>query len=136
MAKKVFNIAKDLFNLSKGKALESGEYGAGVGEDSPRGAFNVGTFRGKIQETNGLARANRYLVEIDPPRGTWVGSPEVPRALQFFCDNINIPGAAAIPVDHRRNSIGPFDRRAQAIVPSEISASFMLDARGRNLSFF
>lgn len=135
MAKKVFNIAKDLFNLSKGKAF-SGEYNEGIGEDSPRGAFNVGTFLGKVQETNGLSRANRYLVEIDPPAGSWVGEPGVVQALQFFCDNVNIPGAAVIPVDHRRNSIGPFDRRAQAIVPSEISASFMLDARGRNLNFF
>lgn len=136
---KIYNVAKDLFNLAKGKALETGEYNEGVGEDSPKGAFNVGTFLGKVQEANGLARANRYLVEIDTPQGAWVqssGGAGVVQSLQFFCDNVNIPGAAIIPVDHRRNSIGPFDRRAQAIVPSEISASFMLDARGRNLNFF
>ena len=136
---KIYNVAKDLFNLAKGKALETGEYNEGVGEDSPKGAFNVGTFLGKVQEANGLARANRYLVEIDTPQGAWVqnsGGAGVVQSLQFFCDNVNIPGAAIIPVDHRRNSIGPFDRRAQTIVPSEISASFMLDARGRNLNFF
>ena len=136
---KIYNVAKDLFNLAKGKALETGEYNEGVGEDSPKGAFNVGTFLGKVQEANGLARANRYLVEIDTPQGSWVqgsGGAGVVQSLQFFCDNVNIPGAAIIPVDHRRNSIGPFDRRAQTIVPSEISASFMLDARGRNLNFF
>ena len=136
---KIYNVAKDLFNLAKGKALETGEYNEGVGEDSPKGAFNVRTFLGKVQEANGLARANRYLVEIDTPQGAWVqnsGGAGVVQSLQFFCDNVNIPGAAIIPVDHRRNSIGPFDRRAQTIVPSEISASFMLDARGRNLNFF
>ena len=61
---KIYNVAKDLFNLAKGKALETGEYNEGVGEDSPKGAFNVGTFLGKVQEANGLARANRYLVDI------------------------------------------------------------------------
>lgn len=137
MAKKAFNIAKDIFNLAKGKALEKDRKGSeSLGKDTPEGSFNVGTFLGKIQETNGLARANKFLVEIDPPAGGWVNAPEVVQSLAFFCDNVNIPGAAVIPVDHRRNTIGPFDRRAQAIVPSEISASFMLDARGRNLQFF
>ena len=134
MAKKVFNIAKDLFNLSKGKAF-SGEYNEGIGEDSPRGAFNVGTFLSKVQETNGLSRANRYLVEIDPPAGSWVGEPGIVQALQFFCDNVNIPGASIIPVDHKRFGIGPFDRRASNIIPAEISASFMLDGMGKNLDF-
>ena len=54
----------------------------------------------------------------------------------FFCDNINIPGAQITPVDHRRNAIGPFDRRAGNIIPAEITASFMLDAIGRNHAFF
>ena len=54
----------------------------------------------------------------------------------FFCDNINLPGAQVTPFDHRRNTIGPFDRRAGNIIPAQITASFMLDAQGRNLSFF
>ena len=36
---KIYNVAKDLFNLAKGKALETGEYNEGVGEDSPKGCL-------------------------------------------------------------------------------------------------
>ena len=134
---KLYNVAKDVFNLAKGKALEKDKKGSeSLGADSPEGKFNIGTFISKVQENNGLSRANRYIVELDPPRGGWVSDPAAIQSLSFFCDNINIPGAAVIPVDHRRNTIGPFDRRAQAVVPSEISESFMLDARGRNLAFF
>lgn len=141
---KALDIAKDLFNLAKGKGLEKPRAGTqttgqrdndpGAPGSSP-GSFNVGSFVGAMQQANGFARANRYLVTIDTPPGPWVKSDTV-RQLQFFCDNINLPGASLIPIDHKRNSIGPFDRRPSAIIPSEISASFMLDAAGRNLDFF
>ncbi len=133
---KALDIAKDLFNLTKGNALKKEKKGSGtVGQDSPAGSFNIGSFLGAMEQNNGMARANRYLVEIDVPSGAWA-SAQTAQSLQFFCDNINIPGVNVVPVDHRRNTIGPFDRRAVSAIPSEISASFMLDARGRNLDFF
>ena len=141
---KALDIAKDLFNLAKGKGLEKPRAGTkttGQRDNDPGspgsspGSFNVGSFVGAMQQANGFARANRYLVTIDTPPGPWVKSDTV-QQLQFFCDNINLPGASLIPIDHKRNSIGPFDRRPSAIIPSEISASFMLDATGRNLDFF
>jgi hypothetical protein len=99
--------------------------------------FNVGSFLGAIEQTNGLSRANRYLVTIDLPRGAWAqGLDTAAQQLMFFCDNINIPGAQVTPFDHKRNAIGPFDRRAGNIIPAEITASFMLDALGRNHAFF
>jgi len=141
---KAIDIAKDLFNLAKGKGLEKPRAGsesvgvrdndAGSPGQSP-GSFNIGSFTAAMQQSNGFARANRFLVTIDTPPGPWVKSDTV-QQLQFFCDNVNMPGASLIPIDHKRNSIGPFDRRPSAIIPSEISASFMLDAQGRNLDFF
>ena len=98
---------------------------------------NCATAHCAIEQTNGLSRANRYLVTIDLPRGAWAqGLDTAAQQLMFFCDNINIPGAQITPFDHRRNTIGPFDRRAGNIIPAQITASFMLDAQGRNLSFF
>ena len=140
------NLAKNIFNLSKGKALEKPKRGSstsgqldsqpGSPGESP-GTFNVGSFISAIVQTNGLARANRYLVTIDQPRGAWAaGLGGVTQQLQFFCDNINLPGAQVTPYDHKRNTIGPFDRRAGNIIPAQITASFMLDARGQNLAFF
>ena len=85
MAKKAFNIAKDIFNLAKGKALEKDRKGSeSLGKDTPEGAFNIGTFIGRMQETNGLARANKFLVEIDPPTGGWVNAPDVVQHLSFL----------------------------------------------------
>ena len=143
---KALDFAKNLFNLQKGRLLEkerkgsqtSGKYDNDPGRPGKApGAFNVGTFLGAIEQSNGLARANRYLVTIDPPRGAWAaGTTEAAQQLVFFCDAINIPGAQVTPFDHKRNTIGPFDRRAGNIIPAEITASFLLDARGRNLAFF
>ena len=137
MASKNFNIVKSVFSMAKGKALEKEDKGdKTVGQDSNEGKFNIGTFKGEMTKANGLARANRYMVTIRPGPKFWgIGSDAI-QPLRFFCDNVNIPGASVIPVDHRRQGIGPFDRRASSIVPAEISASFMLDARGRNLQFF
>ena len=143
---KAADFAKNLFNLAKGAALNKPRTGsstsgqmdnqAGSAGQSP-GMFNVGSFIGAIEQTNGLSRANRYLVTIDRPKGAWAqGTDTAVQQLVFFCDNINIPGAQITPVDHRRNAIGPFDRRASNIIPAEITASFMLDALGRNHAFF
>lgn len=144
---KALDFAKNVFNLTKGRALNKprqGSIDAGKYDNDPGkrgqspGAFNVGTFIGAMEQANGFARANRYLVTIDRPRGAWAqGMDSVTQQLVFFCDNINIPGAQVTPSsDHRRNVIGPPDRRAASILPAEITASFMLDARGRNLAFF
>ena len=140
------SIAKTLFNLGKGRALNKPKRGS---EDSGKldndpgspgqsnGMFNVGTFISAIEQTNGFSRANRYLVTIELPQGAWAsGFGGTAQNLMFFCDNINLPGAQVTPFDHRRNTIGPFDRRAGNIIPAQITASFMLDAQGRNLSFF
>ena len=131
---KALDIAKDLFNLAKGKGLEKPRAGTqttgqrdndpGAPGSSP-GSFNVGSFVGAMQQANGFARANRYLVTIDTPPGPWVKSDTV-QQLQFFCDNINLPGASLIPIDHKRNSIGPFDRRPSAIIPSGWDTIMML----------
>ena len=143
---KALNFAKNLFNLTKGVGLNKPKEGSstsgqmdnqpGSPGQSP-GMFNVGSFLGAIEQTNGLSRANRYLVTIDLPRGAWAqGLDTAAQQLMFFCDNINIPGAQVTPFDHKRNAIGPFDRRAGNIIPAEITASFMLDALGRNHAFF
>ena len=137
MPDKIFNTAKSIFSMAKGKALEKEDKGSKtVGQDSNEGKFNIGTFKAAMTKANGLARANRYMVTIRPGPNFWGLGNETIGPLRFFCDNVNIPGASIIPVDHKRQGIGPFDRRASAIVPAEISASFMLDARGRNLQFF
>ena len=65
------SLAKTLFNLGKGKALEKprrGSQDSGNLDNDPgspgqsNGMFNVGTFIGAIEQTNGFSRANRYLV--------------------------------------------------------------------------
>ena len=137
MPSRQFNTLKSIFSMAKGKALEKEDKGdKTVGQDSNEGKFNIGTFKGQMTKANGLARANRYMVTIRPGPNFWGLGNDAIGPLRFFCDNVNIPGASIIPIDHKRQGIGPFDRRASAIVPAEISASFMLDARGRNLQFF
>ena len=143
---KAADFAKNLFNLAKGAALnkpKTGSSTSGQMDNQPGspgqspGSFNVGSFLGAIEQTNGLSRANRYLVTIDKPLGAWAQGLDVAtQQLMFFCDNINLPGATVTPFDHKRNAIGPFDRRAGNIIPAEITASFMLDGLGRNHAFF
>ena len=139
---KALDIGKSLFNMVKGKGLEKDreEWGDNfVGDDSVKGHFNIGTFNAKLTDLNSLYRPNRYLVRFKRAPKCLVDASTATHAasdIMFFCDNVNIPGASIIPVDHKRFSIGPFDRRASNIIPAEISASFMLDGMGKNLDFF
>lgn len=123
---KITDIAKTLFNLGKGVGLEKPREGS-------QKPFSLDKFMGTMQESNSLARPNRYVVEIDTP--AWAASDDT-RRLVFFCDAINIPGITLTPSDIQRLGIGPLDRRPGLPFPAEISASFMLDQNGRNLNFF
>ena len=130
---KAKDYATNLFNMVKGK---------GLSKDKAKGSdakFNLNNFKGQLTDLNGLYRPNRYrfVLERVPNCLTSVEYPKPDnQKLEFYCDNVNIPGASIIPVDYRRLGVGPFDRRASAIVPAEISASFMLDNMGKNLDFF
>ncbi len=126
---KIADVAKTLFNLGKGVGLEKPREGHTK-------EFSIDKFTGALQENNSLQRPNRYVVSIVPPAwatGKFQGDVQ---KLVFFCDGVNIPGAQINPFEHRRLGIGPFDRRPASILPSEVSASFMLDQNGRNLNFF
>jgi len=126
---KIADIAKNLFNLGKGIGLEKPREGN-------QKEFNLDKFKSELQASNSLMRANRYVVTIYPgPGWTWAGS-ETPRSLTFFCDAVNMPGVTLNPADISRLGVGPYDRRPGRLLPSEISASFMLDQNGRNLNFF
>ena len=126
---KITDIAKTLFNLGKGVGLEKPR----TGQNEP---FSIDKFQGALQESNSLMRANRYVVTITPgPGWTWAGVDDV-KPLVFFCDAINIPGLTINPTEITRLGVGTFDRRPGRMLPSEISASFMLDQEGRNLNFF
>lgn len=128
---KIADVAKTLFNLGKGIGLEKPREGS-------QKPFSLDKFTGALQQSNSLARANRYVVTIDAPQ--WAreleGYSDDAKQLVFFCDAINIPGVTINPADHRRLGIGPLDRRPGQILPAEISASFMLDQNGRNMNFF
>ena len=126
---KAKDIAKDLFNIFKGLGLNKPATGA-------QQEFSLDKFTGKMQERNSLARANRYVVRIPPP--PWAAGVDAQAAqdMVFFCDNVNFPGASIIPVDIKRQGIGPFDRRPSNIIPEEITLSVMLDGAGYNLNFF
>ena len=126
---KIADIAKNLFNLGKGIGLEKPREGN-------QKEFNLDKFKSELQSTNSLMRANRYVVTIYPgPEWSWTG-PETPKSLTFFCDAVNMPGLSINPSDISRLGVGPYDRRPGRLLPSEISASFMLDQNGRNLNFF
>lgn len=144
---KAKDYAKNLFHMVKGKGLERSlkdglkdiDGKSTVGEVSPHGFFNIGSFRSSLEAHNSLYRPNRYLVKFKRAPNCIQDKKLRTQATEeiiFFCDNINIPGASIIPVDYKRYGIGPFDRRASNIVPAEISAAFMLDGLGRNLHFF
>ena len=126
---KITDIAKNLFNLGKGIGLEKPREGN-------QKEFNLDKFKSELQSTNSLMRANRYVVTIYPgPLWSWTGT-DTPRSLTFFCDAVNMPGLSINPSDISRLGVGPYDRRPGRLLPSEISASFMLDQNGRNLNFF
>ena len=130
---KAKDYAMNLFNMVKGKGLEGNK------SDGKEAKFNLNNFKGQLTEFNGLYRPNRYRFIITKVPNCVAGinsSSLATEKIEFYCDNLNIPGASIIPVDHKRLSVGPFDRRASAIVPAEISASFMLDNMGKNLDFF
>lgn len=128
---KLADVAKTLYNLGKGVGLEKPREGS-------QKPFSLDKFTGALQNSNSLARANRYVVSIDAPQWAQQNSAYTDDAKQlvFFCDAINIPGATINAVDHRRLGLGPLDRRPGQILPAEITASFMLDQNGRNLNFF
>lgn len=125
---KIADIAKTLLNLGKGIGLEKER--TGHNEE-----FNLDKFKGALQRDNSLMRANRYVVTITPgPGWSWIS--DQAEQLVFFCDAVNIPGVTINPSDITRLGLGTFDRRPGRMLPSEISASFMLDQSGRNLNFF
>lgn len=126
---KIKDIASTLFNLGKGIGLEKPR----VGHEQE---YNLNKLLGKLQERNSLMRANRYFVEIAAPGWATDEDIDTTRDLMFFCEAINLPGASLVPIDHKRLGVGPFDRRPSNIIPAEISATFMLDTAGKNLSFF
>ena len=129
---KSLDIAKNVFNMAKGKALEKDK-------DGDKQKFNLNNFKGELTAANGLYRPNRYRFVLETIHKCLapVTYPKPDnQKLEFYCDNVNIPGASIIPVDYKRLGVGPFDRRASAIIPAEISASFMLDNTGKNLDFF
>ena len=125
---KIRDVAKTLFNLGKGMGLEKPRVG---GQQD----FNLDKFKGALQRDNSLMRANRYVVTIYPGKN-WSWISDQVEQLQFFCDAVNIPGVTINPSDITRLGLGTFDRRPGRMLPSEISASFMLDQNGRNLNFF
>lgn len=125
---KLKDVAKTLFNLGKGMGLEKPREGG-------QKEFNLDKFKGALQRDNSLMRANRYVVTIIPGPG-WTWTSEQAKQLVFFCDAVNIPGVTINPSDITRLGLGTFDRRPGRMLPSEISASFMLDQNGNNLNFF
>ena len=125
---KIRDVAKTLFNLGKGMGLEKPREGG-------QKEFNLDKFKGALQRDNSLMRANRYVVTIIPGPG-WTWTSEQAKQLVFFCDAVNIPGVTINPSDITRLGLGTFDRRPGRMLPSEISASFMLDQNGNNLNFF
>ena len=125
---KIADIAKTLFNLGKGVGLEKPREGH-------EKEFNLDKFKGALQQDNSLMRANRYVVTIIPGPG-WTWTSDQAQQLVFFCDAVNIPGVTINPADITRLGLGTFDRRPGRMLPSEISASFMLDQNGKNLNFF
>ena len=126
---KIKDVASDLFNIFKGLGLNKEATGS-------QQEFSLDKFTGKMQERNSLARANRYVVRMSVPQWAAGVDAQAAQEIMFFCDSVNFPGASIVPVDIKRQGIGPFDRRPSNIIPEEVTLSIMLDGAGYNLNFF
>lgn len=96
--------------------------------------FSLEKFAAEVNRRGGPYQPTLWLCEIALPN--WVQDRSVAQTLPFFCSNVNLPGATIVPVDVRRQGIGPMDRRPSNVSMPDITANFMMDNEGVILTFF
>lgn len=106
-------------------------------------AFDIDDFRAMMSR-KGIARNNLYKLVINFPRGlkSAAGALNMPNSsedledITLFCDSVTLPGLSLATITSNPYGYGPVELKAYAPIFQPMSASFIVDAKGYNLSFF
>lgn len=104
--------------------------------------FNVADFRSKISEFGGLAKSNKFLVQIIPP--LWMDSvsdaltirPEDSAQLRFLCDTVNLPGKNLTTIDYSPQGFGAVSKIPVGVVHDPLTTTFFMDGDHMVMKFF
>lgn len=100
--------------------------------------MNIEEFKSQQNARNGLMRNNRFLVRIPPPQvlfNTQAVS-ETSRALEFWCQEAQIPGYQLLSHNVRRHTYGTNETRPFAPNFQPIQLTFASDAKAEVWGFF
>jgi hypothetical protein len=105
-------------------------------------AFNVGDFRAKISEFGGLAKSNKFLVQIIAPKWTdnlsdsLTVSASDPAQLRFLCDTVNLPGKNLTTIDYLPQGFGAVSKIPVGVVHDPLTTTFFMDGDHMVMKFF
>ena len=103
--------------------------------------FNIDAFRTAIAG-KGLLKQNKFMVWFPLPSGIVNNSVALPfmdgvaREINMWCDASEIPSVVTQLQNFRRYGYGPFERRPTTQVFSDITLSFIVDAKANIWYFF
>jgi hypothetical protein len=106
-------------------------------------AFDIDDFRALMQR-KGVARNNLYKLHITPSQklkdiakqlNIPISDGDV-EDIMLYCESVTLPGVALATIDSSPYGYGPRELKAYAPIFTEMSASFIVDAKGYTLSFF
>lgn len=105
-------------------------------------AFNVADFRAKISEFGGLAKSNKFAVQITPPN--WMGDvsdsltirPGDSAQLRFLCDTANLPGKNLTTIDYMPQGFGAVSKIPVGVVHDPLTTTFFMDGNHMVMKFF
>jgi hypothetical protein len=105
-------------------------------------SFNVADFRSKISKFGGLAKANKFVVQIFPP--FWMNelsdsltiSKKDPEHLSFLCDTVNLPGKNLTTIDYLPQGFGAVSKIPVGVVHDSLTTTFFMDGDHMVMKFF
>lgn len=89
-------------------------------------AFNIEEFKSVIDKNNGILRTNKFLVQFPPPP-ILIDDSSMFRDLEYFAEQITLPGVNLSAHDVRRYGYGPIEKRPISHSFTDLSVMFILD---------
>lgn len=103
--------------------------------------FDIDDFR-SVMSKKGIARTNLYKLFITKPRSLDTKSLKMPDSpgdmeeIMLYCDSVTMPGLGLATTQNNPYGYGPMEQKAYAPLFNQLSASFIVDAKGYTLSYF
>lgn len=97
--------------------------------------FNIEAFKAVTTAKGGFMRNNRFLMTFPMPQ-TMLDHMDVGRTIEFWGENVNLPGYQLVTHDVRRWTYGPIEKRPFAPNFTPLQCTFLIDNDSEILRFF